>query len=524
MTSTLQTPESLSALLRARAAATPSTIALRALTVDGGWSTVTYAELDERVTGLANGLTTLGVTRATPTAFLFSNDAGVEAVISYCAIHRAGGVAVPINARFVAKEIAEIFNHSGIAALLYEDKFESLVAEAAASASRALTLVQAGGRSRNGIPWGSVADAPEPAGRLPEIGPEDLADWLYTSGTTGRPKCAMLTHANCVAAGASLMECFRLEEGDVHLTASPFFTSSGCHTSLLSSITAGATYVMSPSPLAEDLLALIAEESATVVGAVPSIFAYMCNSAALEDADLTKVKLVYHGGAAVNAGLVREIQLAFPSAEVINVYGQTESGNPGTVLRGEWSVDKAGSIGREGMPGVDVQVVDAEGGVVTGAGLGEVCLRSAAVMRGYLDDERETANVLKDGWLYTGDLVKVDDEGFMYLYDRRKDMIVRGGHNVASIEVESALNEHPAVVESAVVGKPHPTLGEDLKAFVVCRPDAPCSVDELRRFCATRLADYKIPRDIEFIGELPRNPTGKILKRELRERLNATQI
>jgi acyl-CoA synthetase (AMP-forming)/AMP-acid ligase II len=157
--------------------------------------------------------------------------------------------------------------------------------------------------------------------------------------------------------------------------------------------------------------------------------------------------------------------------------------------------------------------------VLEGPGLGEVCLRSEAVMVGYLDDPVETANVLRDGWLLTGDLVRVDEDGFMFVYDRKKDVIIRGGHNVASIEVESTLNEHPAVIESALVGKPHPSLGEDLKAFVVLTEPGAADPDELRAFCAERLADYKVPRDYTFLDELPRNPTGKVLKRELREQL-----
>jgi acyl-CoA synthetase (AMP-forming)/AMP-acid ligase II len=508
---------SLPALLGRRAALSGSRPALRARSVDGRVRTVTYAGLDKRATLLAQGLVSIGIEEGDPVAFLFSNDAGVEAVTTYCAIHRAGAVAIPINVRFVPREIAEVVEHSRVRALLHEDAFDDLVAEVTANVARDVAIVRAGAEPRAGThSWSALAEPIADPPALPQVSATHMADWLYTSGTTGRPKCAMLTHANCVAAADSLAACFSLEEGDVHLTASPFFTSSGCHTSLLSSMFAGATYVMSTSPRADDLLELIQSERATVVGAVPSIFAYMCNSPAIRWADLTGVKLVYHGGAAVNAGLVLQIQEAFPAAEVINVYGQTESGNPGTVLYGDDAVAKAGSIGRGGMPGVDVLVVTEEGVALEGEGLGEICLRSDAVMRGYLDDPDETANVLRDGWLYTGDLVRVDSDGFMYVYDRKKDMIIRGGYNVASIEVESVLNEHPSVVESAVVGKPHPTLGEDLKAYVVLtEPDA-TTADDLQSFAGSRLADFKVPRDFSFLAELPRNPTGKILKRDLR--------
>lgn len=512
-------PASLGGRLSIRARHLGSQPVLRARTALGGWGTLSYAELDDRSDRLARGLLASGLEPGAPVAFLFSNDAGIEAVVSYSAIHKAGAVAIPINARFVAREIAQIIEHSSIGTLLYEHVFAETVAEAADRAPGDVRLVQAGGSApSHARSWHELVESGGASGTLPRVGPSDMADWLYTSGTTGVPKCAMLTHENCLFAGESLAACFRLERGDVHLTASPFYTSSGCHTSLLSSITAGATYVMSPSPRAEVLLDLIDAEDATVVGAVPSVFAYMCESERLAPDQLRDVKLVYHGGSAVTASVVGEIQKAFPAAEVINVYGQTESGNPGTVLRGEWSVEKAGSIGREGMPGVDVQLVDDQGGVVGADGLGEICLRSPAVMQGYLHNPEETGNVLRDGWLYTGDLARIDADGFMFIYDRKKDLIIRGGHNIASIEVEDVINSHPQVIESAVVGKPHQSLGEDLKAYVVLVPSVPIEPEELRAFCGARLADYKVPRDFSFVDELPRNPTGKVLKRELRER------
>jgi acyl-CoA synthetase (AMP-forming)/AMP-acid ligase II len=200
----------------------------------------------------------------------------------------------------------------------------------------------------------------------------------------------------------------------------------------------------------------------------------------------------------------------------MNVFGQTESGNPGVTLPGKYALAKAGSIGKQGMPGVRIRVVDETGSDVNPPGIGELLLQSAATMVGYYRNEEDTSAALRNGWLYTGDLVKIDEEGFLFVHDRKKDIIIRGGLNVASIEIENALSLHPAIREAAVVGKPHPDLGEDLVAFVVLEGADEPAVDEIREFCRPLIADYKIPRDIRFIDELPRNPTGKILKRDLR--------
>jgi acyl-CoA synthetase (AMP-forming)/AMP-acid ligase II len=214
---------------------------------------------------------------------------------------------------------------------------------------------------------------------------------------------------------------------------------------------------------------------------------------------------------------VAEYMRLFPRAEIMNVFGQTESGNPGTTLPGKYALAKAGSIGKQGMQGVKIRVVDDNGNDISRPGVGELLLQSKAVMVGYFKNEEETRRTIRDGWLYTGDLVRVDNEGFMYVHDRKKDIIIRGGLNIASIEVENALSSHPDIQEAAVVSKPHPDLGEDLVAFVVAFGDARPTTEQLRAFAVPLIAEYKIPRDIRYIDELPRNATGKILKRELRK-------
>ncbi len=502
------------------AGATPDASAITAASAYGGRRTLTYRELDELSNVVASNLVRHGITRGQRVAFLTSNNAGIEGVLTYAGAHKAAAVALPINGRLTPAEVVPLARHAEISALVVEGAYLEHARAVCEQLATPPVVFAACERTPDGmVDFRRLldSDGPVTAADLPSVEPSDMADWLFTSGTTAAPKCVMLTHANCVAAAHILSRFPGTRHEDILLTPFPFFTSSGVHTSLFTSATAGAHYVMSVNVEAEPLMREIEEVGATIVGAVPSIFGYMAKSPAAAEVDLSCVRLAFHGGAPVSPHQVAQYQRLFPRAEIMNVFGQTESGNPGTTLPGKHALSKAGSIGRAGMPGVSTRVVDDEGTDIAFPGVGELLLRSKATMAGYFRNEEETARTLRDGWLHTGDLVRVDDEGFMWVHDRKKDIIIRGGHNIASIEVENALSSHPAIHEAAVVSKPHPDLGEDLIAFVVADGEERPTIDELRAHCVPLIADYKIPRDIRYIDSLPRNPTGKVLKRELRE-------
>ncbi|MHB1164132.1 MAG: class I adenylate-forming enzyme family protein [Candidatus Nanopelagicales bacterium] len=505
-------------LINAYADWTPDAPAVTAMSAYGGQHTMSYVEYDQLTNRVAKSLVDLGVRRGERVAFMTSNAAGREGAVTYLGAHKAAAVALPINGRLTPHEVVPLAEHAEISVLVVEPAYlEHAEAVRNSLANPPLIIAAVVDPPAGMIGFRTLHERPD-VGRsaLPRVGPTDMADWLFTSGTTAAPKCVMLTHHNCVAAAHILMRWCGTRESDVLLTPFPFFTSSGVHTSFLTAVTGGGHYIISNHVQAELLMREIERFRATIVGAVPSIFGYMAKSESVGQVDLTSVRLAFHGGAPVSPHQVASYQRLFPRAEVMNVFGQTESGNPGTILPGHFARQKAGSIGKAGMPGVRIRVVDDEGNDIVPPGVGELLLQSEAVMVGYYRNEEETAKTLRDGWLYTGDLVRVEQDGFLYVHDRKKDIIVRGGYNIASIEIENALSSHEHISGAAVIGKAHADLGEDLVAFVVAEGDERPSVEELREHCRSLLADYKIPRDIRYIDDLPRNPTGKILKRELR--------
>lgn len=506
-------------IYRAFAKWTPDASALTAHSAYGGKLTLNYAELDRLTNAVALSLVDHGVKRGDRVAFLMSNAAGIEGVLTYIGAHKAAAVALPINGRLTPAEVVPLAKHAEIAALVVESAFLShAIAVRDQLENPPMIFIAAEEKHEGMIPFSTLLDRDKPVtqAELPTVAPTDMADFLFTSGTTAASKCVMLTHENCVASAHILARFPGIRQDDVYLSPFPFFTSSGVHTSLFTTATVGAHYVMSTEVQADALLREIEESGATMVGAVPSIFDYMAKSPVAEEVDLTRVRYAFHGGAPVSPHQVAQYMRLFPRAEIMNVFGQTESGNPGTTLPGKYALAKAGSIGKQGMQGVKVRVVGHDGNDISGAGVGELLLASKAIMVGYFKNEEETQNTIRDGWLYTGDLVRVDDDGFMFVYDRKKDIIIRGGLNIASIEVENALSSHPDIQEAAVVSKPHSELGEDLVAFVVASGDSRPTTEQLRAFVVPLIANYKIPRDIRYIEELPRNPTGKILKRQLR--------
>ncbi len=377
----------------------------------------------------------------------------------------------------------------------------------------------------------------DPTAALPTtpIDQDDPAVIFYTSGTTGRPKGAISTHRNMVA---NLMNTLfngvltsmvadpddaatspGMGKGQtVSLFTSPLFHVSGCHSTLVVGLLAGLRLVMPAGKFEPDTaLRLIEDEGVTIWATVPTMVWRVCEHPARHDYDTSTVTTVAFGGSPSADELQRKVMDTFPNVRsTSNVYGLTESSSAATIISGKDALAKPTSVGPP-VPVVDLKIVDSDGNEVPTGQTGEVLLRGPIIMPGYWGKPEATAETVRDGWLHTGDIGRVDDEGYLYITDRAKDMIIRGGENIYCVEIENRLVEHPAVADAAIIGVAHPELGEEVKAIVQIEPGRQLTEDEVRRWVAETLAQFKVPAYVELTDDkLPRNASGKLLKNVLR--------
>ena len=480
----------------------------------------TWRDVDEASDRVAAGLTELGVQKGQKVACMLANH--VESAYSYLAIHKIGAVFVPINIRLAPREVEYIVDNADA------DHFIAM--------SGALPLVEQVRdrlrvrnylclhRTGEDLPdWGiSFNQLLEKPGKPPavDIGPHDTADIIYTSGTTGLPKGVVLTQANKVACGrmwCSALMVYRTRYGVIRAQdCFPFFTSSGCSSVMMIWLYGGNVHIHEESFDVIKTLELIQKEKSTFYGGAPAMYAFILNHPRFKEFDTSSLRDLCSGAASMPSELIRKAQAAWPNIKIYNSYSLTEGGTGGTILDAADAVTKLGSVGFPMLPEQEMRVVDLDGLDVKPREVGEIVLRGPNVMKEYYKNPKATAETLKDGWLRTGDTGYYDEDGYLYFMDRLKDMIVRGGFNIYSVEVENVLYEHAAVKQCAVLAKPHPELGEDVLAFVVFKEGATATAQELHDFTKEKLADYKRPRDIRFLEALPINPTGKVDKKAIR--------
>ena len=367
--------------------------------------------------------------------------------------------------------------------------------------------------------------------------PEDDATIFYTSGTTGKPKGALGSQRNIcgnllslgfsAARGAARSASSSTPIGETatapaqsaYLLSVPFFHATGCHSILVANTAAGGKLVLMRKWDPERALELIERERITIFGGVPSMAWQVLDSPDFQKRDTSSVASIGYGGAPAPPELVRRIEEMFPGRTPSNGYGLTETSSVTTMNSGDDYLTHPDSVGTP-VPICDLKTVDPAGEELPAGEVGELWIRGPNVVKGYWHKPAETAQTFSDGWLHTGDVARIDEEGFVYIVDRAKDMVIRGGENVYCVEVEAALFEHPAVSDAAVIGIPHQVLGEEVGAVVTRKTGAEVTEEELRRHVASRLAAFKVPVRIWFRSEpLPRNPAGKILKQELRNEL-----
>ncbi|HQP34830.1 MAG TPA: o-succinylbenzoate--CoA ligase [Polyangiaceae bacterium] len=474
----------------------------------------TYAQLAERTNRLANGLRALGLRKGDRVALLMLN--GTEYVEAVFACSAAGFIAVPLNWRLGQEEISFILSDCAPKVLLHNACFEKRGAEAAAGCSsivRRLSIADDGGPSpyEEFLATGDTSDAVDPG-----TGGDDPHLIMYTAGTTGNPKGVVLTHANCFWQSVNGW-ALGVSPETVALVLLPMFHVGGLNGSMTPMIHVGATVLLPPKFDVGETLATIQREKVSGMVAVPAVFQMMYDHPSFATTDMSSVQAFISGGAPLSYELIRKYHER--GLEFRQGYGLTET-SPGVTGMGPGEcLRKSGTAGRMCLY-VEVKIVDDDGRDLPTGKAGEVIVRGPNVMAGYWNRPEETAKALKNGWFHSGDIGYLDEDGYLTLVDRKKDMIISGGENVYPAEIEKVFEQHPGVAEVAVVGLPDAKWGEVPVAFVVVRPGYQLDGDELLKFCAERIAKYKTPKEVILREALPRNAAGKVLKPTLRREVS----
>jgi long-chain acyl-CoA synthetase len=471
-------PESLVHLLRASVDRDP---AATAVTVVGGES-LSYGELWDRSSRVAGGLSRVGIDRGDRVAIRLGN--GIDWVLAFFGVQLLGAVVVPINTRFTDDEAAYVVNDSGA-----------------------------------GYTFATGATMPDGEPTIVEdLVPDDLAAIFYTSGTTGFPKGAMTSHANFTANSENAFRCLFADRsegpGIASLVSVPLFHVTGCNSQLIPVLEVGGRIELLSGPLDMDgFFQAVGSHGINQLVSVPAIYHAVMRHPQFATLDVSGVRWISYGGAPIAESLVHRIKDAFPNARVGNGFGLTETSSLTSFLPHEEAAEHADSVGFA-MPVVDIAVEEPDPETM----VGELLVRGPNVVQGYWNKPKATAEAFVDGWLHTGDLARIDEDGLLYIVDRMKDMINRGGENVYSIEVENALAGAPGVGEAAAVAVPDEMMGEKVGAVIVPAAGGKVDFEAIVSHCRRSLADFKVPQYLALREEpLPRNPSGKVLKTQLRE-------
>jgi acyl-CoA synthetase (AMP-forming)/AMP-acid ligase II len=487
--------------------------------VTAGERRYTYAAFTERVSRLAAALTSLGVLPGDRVGMLALNS---HRYIEYFfGVWWAGGVINPVNIRWNPKEVAYSLDDCDTRVLLVDATFAPMVPMLRELSASLHTVIYAGDGP---LPEGALdyesllaqADPAPDAGR----GGDDLAAVMYTGGTTGRPKGVMLSHHNLTSNIRNSLEAVQRRTGSAAVIAAPVFHIGGCALALQNIINHRRSIVI---PMFEELavLSAIQDERATEIFLVPNMLKRVVEHPRFDEFDVSSLAMMIYGAAPIDSALLQRAMAAFPNAEFYQAYGMTECSPTLTSLPPQAHSPEgvaAGLLRSAGqpLPGVEIRIVDADGREVPAGTVGEITARGATVMRGYWNRPEESAAAVRDGWMHTGDGGYLDEEGYLYVVDRLKDMIITGGENVFSGEVENALAQHPDVSASAVIGIPDDEFGERVHAVVVLRPGTQPSADAIVAHCRSLIGGFKCPRSVEFREALPLSAAGKVLKHELR--------
>ncbi|MGI8335560.1 FadD3 family acyl-CoA ligase [Actinomadura scrupuli] len=508
-----------------------------------GESRLTYRALDAEVTAAARAFLAMGLAKGDRVAIWAPNSA--RWIIAALGLQRAGGVLVPLNTRFQGGEAAFVLAKSAARVLCTVTEFLGRDYPAALAAAAggpgggrpyadlpALEqVVTLGGAPRDGLTtWedfraaGEKVAPAEVAARSAALGPDDLSDMLFTSGTTGNPKGAMCTHGQTLRAYAVWGRVVGLREGDRYLIVNPFFHGFGYKAGWLVSIMVGATILPERTLDVPHVLEVVRREAVTVLPGTPTLYQTMLEHPGFSAEGVASLRLAVTGAANVPPTILYRIKEELGFEHIVTGYGLTESCAIVSMCRYDDPLETVAATAGRPLPGLEVVVADRAGRPVPPGTEGEVLVRGYTVMKGYFDEESETAATIDaDGWLHTGDIGVIDESGRIKITDRIKDMYIVGGFNAYPAEIETVLSRHPAVAQAAVIGVPDARMGEVGAAFVVPRKNQRIDEAELLSWSRENMANYKVPRQVHVVPDLPVNAAGKVLKTVLRDRLSATE-
>lgn len=478
-----------------------------------GEKRITYKELDNRATVIAGWLQKNDIEADDKVGYILKNSLAI--VELFYGVALSGGVGVPINFRLTVDELEYIINNSDSQILFIDQEYEEVIQLIADKIPKVKTVVVVGEVSNTPryIKYESIFENQveyQPCA----INDNDAAMIIYTSGTTGRPKGAVITHKNLCQSGMNLLWEGKGTLFEKQLAVIPLFHIAGISILIRTCLVSGTT-VIHRDFNAVAVLQTIESEKISVLALIPAIWNFLFQVPTLLNYDLSSVLRCSTGGAITPLELKKMIIKYFPNAVLMETFGQTETTSSTTCLYGEDALRKPTSVGRS-IINVEVRVVDDEMNDVPIGEVGEIVYRGPTVMKEYYNNPEATAEAFFGGWFHSGDFVKMDEEGFIYVIDRKKDMLISGGENIYPAEIEEVLYTHPDILECAVIGVPDETWGESVKAIIVLKPDRKISSEDIINYCKHYLASYKKPKEIEFVKVLPRNTSGKVLKQVLR--------
>ena len=489
---------------------------------------LTFAEVGEQVLDVAGAFVAAGLQPGERVAVWAPNMA--EWVLGAMGALSAGAILVPLNTRYKGMEAADILQRSKatilltVSGFLGNDYVTMLNASGAELPDLRTTIVLRGDAPTGTIAWADFVATSTPKHRataerrIAAQSPDDVSDILFTAGTTGRSKGVMTTHEQAIRVFDAWSSIVGVEAGDRYLVVNPFFHSFGYKAGIIACFVSGATIVPEPVFDVPTVLAHIEAEQITVLPGAPTVYFSILNHPDRDNYDLSSLRLAVTGAAAVPVELIKRMREELTFRTIVTAYGLSESTGTVSICRPDDPPEIISKTSGRAIPGVDVKIVDDDGNEVPRGEPGEIICKGYNVMVGYLDDPEATAETIVDGWLHTGDIGTMDDDGYIAITDRKKDMFITGGFNAYPAEIENILLRHPAIAQVAVIGMADERMGEVGRAFVVVRPGESLTAEQLIAWARDNMANYKVPRKVDIVDSLPTNPAGKIVKFELRDR------